>query len=97
MLEATRSDKHKWNPPVPAYALGRDHGKVPELLAKFEKLSAVGFDEDKRMIEAIQQAFLRDPRDPADWEVSVRSDTAGVQARRILQRWMQREMYGGAA
>lgn len=73
------------------YAVGRDHGTSPELMGRFEALTIVGFDEDKRIIEAIQQRLLRDPRDSAEWEMSVKSDAAGIQARRILARWMQRE------
>jgi vanillate O-demethylase monooxygenase subunit len=73
------------------YALARDHGTTPELMGRFEALSKVGFDEDKRVIEAIQAARGRDPDDPADWEVSVKSDTAGIQGRRALARWMERE------
>ena len=73
------------------YALARDHGTAPELIAKFEALSKIGFDEDKRVIEAIQAARLKDPTDPSEWEVSVKSDTAGVQGRRALARWMERE------
>jgi vanillate O-demethylase monooxygenase subunit len=33
----------------------------------------------------------RDPRGPSAPEVSVKSDAAGVQARRIVDRWMARE------
>jgi vanillate O-demethylase monooxygenase subunit len=77
------------------YVLGRDHGKSPELMSKLSVLSKVGFEEDKRIIEAIQQRLLRDPRPAAEWEVSVKSDSAGIQARRILTRWMQRETEGG--
>jgi vanillate O-demethylase monooxygenase subunit len=79
------------------YVLARDHGKSPELMAMLNSLSQVGFGEDKRIIEAIQQRLVRDPRPPAEWEVSVKSDSAGIQARRILARWMQRETEGGAA
>jgi hypothetical protein len=54
-------------------------------------LSRKGFGEDERIIEAVQAVMSRDPRDSQSLEVSVRADTAGVQARRIVQRWMQRE------
>ncbi len=79
------------------YTLGRDHGTSPQLMQGFETLSKIGFDEDKRILEAIQAARLKDPRDPAEWEVSVKSDAAGVQARRALARWMERETDGAAA
>jgi vanillate O-demethylase monooxygenase subunit len=73
------------------YALARDHGTTAELMGRFEALSKVGFDEDKRVIEAIQAARRKDPDDPVEWEVSIKSDTAGVQGRRALARWMERE------
>jgi len=73
------------------YLLGRDHGKSPEMMEQFAALSRKGFGEDERMIEAAQSVLSRDPRDPLTLEVSVRADSAGVHARRIVQRWMQRE------
>jgi phenylpropionate dioxygenase-like ring-hydroxylating dioxygenase large terminal subunit len=73
------------------YLLARDHGTSLEQMSRFAALSKKGFGEDETMIEAVQQILSRDPR-PADaWEVSVKSDTAGVQARRALLRWMARE------
>jgi len=42
-------------------------------------------------LEAIQAIADRDPRGTAAPEVSVKMDTAGIQARRIVQRWMDRE------
>jgi vanillate O-demethylase monooxygenase subunit len=71
---------------------GRDYGKDPRQMAELEALTQVGFAEDERMIEAVQAMALRDPRDGSALEVSVRADAAGVQARRIVQRWMQREL-----
>jgi phenylpropionate dioxygenase-like ring-hydroxylating dioxygenase large terminal subunit len=73
------------------YIAGRDHGKAPELMEQFTALSRKGFGEDKNIIEAVQSVLSRDPRDAQTLEVSVRADSAGVQARRIVQRWMQRE------
>jgi phenylpropionate dioxygenase-like ring-hydroxylating dioxygenase large terminal subunit len=73
------------------YLLGRDHGKSPEMMEQFAALSRKGFAEDERIIEAVQSVMSRDPRDSQSLEVSVRADTAGVHARRIVQRWMQRE------
>jgi phenylpropionate dioxygenase-like ring-hydroxylating dioxygenase large terminal subunit len=73
------------------YLLGRDHGKSPEQMEQFAALSRKGFAEDERIIEAVQAVLSRDPRDPQTLEISVRADSAGVHARRIVQRWMQRE------
>jgi phenylpropionate dioxygenase-like ring-hydroxylating dioxygenase large terminal subunit len=73
------------------YLLARDHGNSPEELQAFHDLSKVGFGEDERMIEAVQHVLSHDPRPLESWEVSVKADSAGVQARRALDRWMQRE------
>jgi vanillate O-demethylase monooxygenase subunit len=73
------------------WLLGRDHGKSPEQLAQLEAMTKIGFAEDEEMIEAIQAVASRDPRGAAAPEISVKMDTAGIQARRIVQRWMARE------
>lgn len=71
------------------WVLGRDHGRAPELIEKLEAVTKIGFAEDERIIEAVQQVMSRDPR-PAR-ETSVKADKAGIQARRIVGRWMARE------
>ena len=73
------------------YLLARDHGTSAEQMDAMAALSRKGFAEDEEMIEGIQRILSRDPRVPESWEVSVKSDTAGVQARRALRRWMERE------
>jgi phenylpropionate dioxygenase-like ring-hydroxylating dioxygenase large terminal subunit len=73
------------------YLAARDHGNSPEEMVKFAELSRNGFGEDETMIEAVQHVLSNDPRPSESWEVSVKSDTAGVQARRALRRWMERE------
>lgn len=73
------------------WLLGRDHGKSPEQLEALKQITKIGFAEDEEMIEAIQAIADRDPRGTAAPEVSVKMDTAGIQARRIVQRWMDRE------
>lgn len=73
------------------YVLGRDHGKAPEQMEQLAELTRRGFAEDERIIEAVQRTIARDPRDPPPREISVRADAAGVHARRIVERWMQRE------
>jgi vanillate O-demethylase monooxygenase subunit len=73
------------------WLLGRDHGKSPEQLAQLEAMTKIGFAEDEEMIEAIQAVASRDPRGTSAPEISVKMDTAGIQARRIVQRWMARE------
>jgi vanillate O-demethylase monooxygenase subunit len=73
------------------WALARDHGTSPELMSKLEEGTKIGFAEDEAMIEAIEATRQRDPRGGAAPEISVKMDTAGIQARRIVQRWMSRE------
>lgn len=73
------------------WLLGRDHGTDAEDLRAIEEMTKIGFAEDEAMIEAIQASAERDPRGDAVPEVSVKMDTAGIQARRIIQRWMAKE------
>jgi phenylpropionate dioxygenase-like ring-hydroxylating dioxygenase large terminal subunit len=73
------------------YLLARDHGNSPDEMRNLAELSRIGFGEDEKMIEGVQHVLSRDPRPQENWEVSVKTDTAGVQARRALGRWMQRE------
>lgn len=73
------------------YVLARDHGNSPEQMQALLDGSIAGFGEDEEMIEAVQAMMSRDPRGTAAPEVSVKADGPGVQARRALQRWMDRE------
>jgi len=73
------------------WVAARDYGTAPEDMRALEDLTKIGFAEDEEMIEAIQAAFERDPRGGSIPEISVKMDTAGIQARRIVQRWMAKE------
>jgi nitrite reductase/ring-hydroxylating ferredoxin subunit len=73
------------------WAAGRDHGTSPEQMAALDQLTQRGFAEDEAMIEAIDAMQQRDPRGAAAREVSVKMDTAGIQARRVVARWMERD------
>jgi vanillate O-demethylase monooxygenase subunit len=73
------------------YVIGRDHGTSAEAMALLLEKSEIGFAEDEAMIEAVQTMVSRDPRGSAAPEISVKSDGPGIQARRIVQRWMDRE------
>jgi vanillate O-demethylase monooxygenase subunit len=73
------------------WVAGRDHGTSPAEMAALDELTKIGFAEDEEMIEAIQAIADRDPLGASAPEVSVKMDTAGIQARRIVQRWMERE------
>ena len=73
------------------YVLARDHGNSPEEMQNLLKNSQIGFAEDEEMIEAVQATMSRDPRRSDALEVSVKADAPGVQARRAVQRWMERD------
>lgn len=73
------------------YVIGRDHGTSEAEMAGLLKGSEIGFAEDEAMIEAVQDMMTRDPRGASAPEISVKSDAPGIQARRIVERWMERE------
>ncbi len=73
------------------YVIGRDHGNSPDEMQGLLKGSEIGFAEDEAMIEAVQDMMLRDPRGASAPEISVKSDAPGIQARRIVERWMTKE------
>ncbi len=73
------------------WVAGRDHGTAPAQMEALAAITRIGFAEDEAIIEAVQAAAERDPRGSAAPEISVRMDTAGIQARRIVQRWMAKE------
>jgi vanillate O-demethylase monooxygenase subunit len=73
------------------WLLGRDHATAPAQMDALKALTEIGFAEDEAMIEAIQAMNEADPRGASAPEISVKMDTAGIQARRIIQRWMARE------
>jgi phenylpropionate dioxygenase-like ring-hydroxylating dioxygenase large terminal subunit len=73
------------------YVIGRDHANSPSQMQALLRVSEIGFAEDEAMIEAVQDTMLRDRRGSALHEVSVKADAPGIQARRLLQRWMDKE------
>jgi len=73
------------------WVLARDFGTGAEQMARIEAITKLGFAEDEAIIEAVQRVMSRDPRSDRVREISVKMDTAAVQARRIVQRWMDKE------
>lgn len=73
------------------WVLARDYGTAPEQMQALKGITEIGFAEDERIIEAVQEMHDRDPRDTATLERSVKADGPGVEARRLLQKWMARE------
>jgi phenylpropionate dioxygenase-like ring-hydroxylating dioxygenase large terminal subunit len=82
-IDAT--NMHYW------WVVGRDYGTSDEEMAALKQITELGFAEDERMIEAVQRLQSRDPRATEELEKSVKADGPGVQARRIVARWMERE------
>lgn len=73
------------------WSIGRDHGTSPEEMSGLRDITRIAFKEDQDMIEAIQQTWKRDPRGNKAPEISVKMDAGGVNARRIVDKWMARE------
>lgn len=73
------------------WVFGRDHGKGASELDALGSVVRQGFNEDQGILEAIQALADRNPRRGTSGERSVKADTAGVLARRIVDRWMARE------
>jgi vanillate O-demethylase monooxygenase subunit len=73
------------------WVVARDHGTSKEELTALQERTTIGFREDEQILEAVQRVILRDRRPIAAQEVSVKADTAAIQARRAVQRWMARE------
>ena len=73
------------------WVLGRDYGRDPDKMKALADITKIGFSEDEAVIEAVQKNLSRDSRNAEAREVSVPSDAPGIQARRILKRWMEKE------
>ena len=73
------------------WVVARDFGTSAEQMRGLKQATLVGFAEDEVMIEAVQRVQSRDPRPTPELEKSVKADGPGVQARRIVQHWVQQE------
>jgi vanillate O-demethylase monooxygenase subunit len=73
------------------WVTARDHCTSDADMDKLAEIIQVGFKEDEDNLEAIQARLDRHPRRGGTDERSVRADAAGIQARRIVDRWMKRE------
>jgi vanillate O-demethylase monooxygenase subunit len=73
------------------WVIGRDFATAPEAMEHLLAAIRTGFDEDRVVLEAIQAHANRHPRRDSTGERSVKADAAGIQARRIVARWMERE------
>jgi len=73
------------------WVVGRDFGTSEKEIENLKVITEVGFKEDEDIIEAVQRVKSRDPKNKKIKEVSVKTDMAGVQARRIIERWMEKE------
>ncbi|WP_322040157.1 aromatic ring-hydroxylating dioxygenase subunit alpha [Burkholderia diffusa] len=73
------------------WVIGRDFATAPEAMDHLVGAIRTGFDEDRAVLEAIQAQAARRPRRVSAGERSVKADAAGIQARRIVVRWMERD------
>ncbi|WP_322021650.1 MULTISPECIES: aromatic ring-hydroxylating dioxygenase subunit alpha [unclassified Burkholderia] len=73
------------------WVIGRDFATAPEAMDHLVAAIRTGFDEDREVLEAIQAQAGRRPRRASAGERSVKADAAGIQARRIVARWMERD------
>lgn len=73
------------------WVAARDFGASEAQMDAFEAITKIGFAEDETMIEAVQAVQDRDPRPTIELEKSVKADAPGIEARRLIERWMARE------
>lgn len=73
------------------YVVGRDYLKEDGAMDMLAGILVKGFEEDRTILEHVQSLMNRRPRRGSNGERSVKADAAGVAARRILERWMERE------
>ena len=63
---------------------------VPDSVLEKTKASVTAaFDEDKQLLEAIQNQVTQDPRQLDYPEISLAADEAGVRVRQVLRRKLQ--------
>lgn len=74
------------------WAVSQDYGQHdPEVASATRNIIEVTFDQDKDVLESIQDTVNRSYQGGQANEVSVTSDQPGLQARRILQAMLARE------
>ena len=66
-------------------------GLSEEVIEKTKKSVTAAFDEDKHLLEKIQQQVSEDPRGLNFLEVTLGADGAGVKVRQVLQRKLAAE------
>ncbi len=73
------------------WAFARDFATSDGAMDAEQDLVARAFAEDEDILAAIQRMLERDPLASQRQEISVKADAAGIQARRIVARWMDRD------
>lgn len=73
------------------YVVGRNFCRDDEVMDQFAEILVKGFREDEDILVKVQDMISRKPRRGSRGERSVKADAAGVEARRAVERWMQRE------
>ncbi len=72
------------------WLVGQNYG-TPQGNAAAHRIIVEAFDQDRVILESIQEVVTRDPRGAAAPEVSVTADRSGVQARRIRDAMLARD------
>ena len=66
-------------------------GVPEEIMAKTQASVTEAFDEDKVLLEALQNLVINDPRRLNFPEINMAADGAGVRVRQVLQRKLKAE------
>ena len=74
------------------WAFSQDYGHGEGAVEKLTQRIGVAFDEDKAILEAAESMVARDARGAGYPEISVFCDQASLQARRLLQLQIEREI-----
>lgn len=73
------------------FVTGRNYANDENAMDMLVQILVKGFREDQDILEKVQAMISRRPRRGSTGERSVKADAAGVAARRIIERWMERE------
>ena len=73
------------------FVAARDYANDDAAMDHFAQILLRGFKEDEEILCKVQALTARKPRRGSVGERSVKADAAGVAARRIVDKWLQRE------
>lgn len=73
------------------FVTGRNYATDDTAMDMLVQILVKGFREDQDILEKVQSMISRKPRRGSTGERSVKADAASVAARRVIERWMERE------